>query len=120
MQRLERGLVQAIAAATLATTLCACSTDVSWSDLNPSRKVVNMTRPAWLTFSGHQEDLTLAPVRQADLIGRDGRCAGGEASAASAPTPDGIAAPGLMQGGISLQMTECEVVNRAGAPDNIE
>ena len=25
-----------------------------------------------------------------------------------------------MQGGISLQMTECEVVSRAGAPDNIE
>ena len=25
-----------------------------------------------------------------------------------------------MQTGISLQMTECEVVSRAGAPDNIE
>jgi hypothetical protein len=107
MLRVDRRLLRIAAAAALTAALGACSTDVSLSDLDPSRKLATLTRPTWLTYSGHQEDLTLPPVTEADLIGREGQCAAGP----------GLAASG---GGVSLQMTECEVVSRAGTPDNIE
>ena len=94
--------------------MAACSTDVTLNDLDPSRKIATLTRPAWLSYSGHEhEALTLRPVAETDLIGREGQCAAGPGGAATGE-------PGLMQTGISLQMTECEVVSRAGAPDNIE
>ena len=59
-----------------------------------------------------------------DLIGPQGQCAA-VAPAPAAPLPDAAgepaaAAPALVQGGIALQMTECDVVSRAGQPDNIE
>jgi hypothetical protein len=107
MQRIDRVL----AAAALATMLGACSNDINFSDLDPSRKLMTMTRPGWLTFSGHQEDLTLPPVTQADLISQSGQCA------SVTGTNDGA---GQLQGGVALQMTECEVVSRAGTPDNVE
>jgi hypothetical protein len=97
------------AAAALAATLGACSNDFNASDLDPSRKLLTMTRPNWLTFSGHQDELTLPPVSEADLINQTGQCAN------MAPANDG-----QLQGGVALQMTECEVINRAGTPDNIE
>jgi hypothetical protein len=97
-----------LAAFALAATLGACSNDIGLNDLDPSRKLMNMTRPGWLTFSGHVDDLTLPPVTERDLINQAGQCAAPGATDA------------LSQAGISLQMTECEVVTRAGAPDNIE
>ena len=106
MLRVDQRLLRIAAAAALTAAIGACSTDVTVSDLNPARKLATLTRPTWLTYSGHQEDLTLPPVTETDLIGREGQCAAGPGLAASA--------------GVSLQMTECEVVNRAGAPDNIE
>jgi|SoimicmetaTmtLMA_FD_contig_31_7959443_length_620_multi_3_in_0_out_0_1 hypothetical protein len=108
MQRIE--FTRLLAAAALAATLGACSNDIGTSDLDPSRKIMTMLRPNWLTFSGHQDDLTLPPVTEADLINREGQCA------YAAPANEGA----LPQGGVSLQMTECEVINRAGTPDNIE
>jgi hypothetical protein len=50
----------------------------------------------------------LRTVTAADLVGPQGQCAGGGQDAA---------AP---RGGIALQMTECEVVGRAGTPQNVE
>jgi len=50
----------------------------------------------------------LRTVTAADLVGPQGQCAGGGQDAA---------AP---RGGIALQMTECEVVGRAGPPENVE
>jgi hypothetical protein len=113
MQPIDRKRV--LAAAALAAVVGACSGDFNMNDLDPSRKLMTLTRPNWLTFSGHTDELTLPPVTEADLISRSGQCAN------SAPTnTTGLAAPGFAQGGVSLQMTECDVVNRAGAPDNIE
>jgi hypothetical protein len=99
-----------VAAIALAAAVAACASDVTISDLNPTRKLQTLTRPNWLTFSGHNDDLTLPPVHEIDLINRAGQCA------AVAPAGD----TGGLLGGVSLQMTECEVVNRLGPPDNTD
>ena len=52
-------------------------------------------------------------VGQDDLVGPDGQCAGGRQE--QAPDPNLPAG-----GGISLQMTECDVVNRIGTPDRVD
>jgi hypothetical protein len=114
MLRVDRRLIGVAAAAALTSAIGACSSDVTMSDLDPSRKLATLTRPTWLTASSHQEDLTLPPVTEADLIGREGQCA-------AVPGPAATAEPSLAASrGVALQMTECEVVGRAGAPDNIE
>src|SRR4051812_3899082 len=64
-----------LAAFALAATLGACPNDIGLNDLDPSRKLMNMTRPGWLTFSGHVDDLTLPPVTERDLINQAGQCA---------------------------------------------
>jgi hypothetical protein len=71
-----------------------------------------LARPDWVSFSGSKDEFTLRSVTPADLVGPEGQCAGVE------PTPSAEAAPS--QTGIALQMTECEVVRRAGAPDHVE
>jgi hypothetical protein len=105
--RIGRRMVAAIA---LAGAVASCADDAFVNDLNPTRKLQTMMRPNWLTFSGHNDDLTLPPVREIDLISRAGQCA------AVAPVGD----TGGLLGGVSLQMTECEVVNRLGPPDNTD
>jgi hypothetical protein len=50
----------------------------------------------------------LRPVTAADLVGPQGQCAGTGQDA------------GATVGGIALEMTECEVVKRAGTPENVE
>ncbi len=69
--------------------------------------------------------ISSAPVAPEDYVDASGACAGG-ASAAPAPPqatdnasgPD--AAPALVAGGVGLGMTECQVVQRAGQPGNVE
>ena len=63
----------------------------------------------------------------ADLVSSDGACAAvaPDATASAAPNQatdgsDPGAAPALLQGGIGLEMTECDVVRRAGSPDKID
>ena len=83
-------------------------------------KVSNLARPDWMTYSGAKEEFTLRPVTAADLVTADGQCA---MTTAEAPpsAPDGASAqPGLLPGGIALQMTECDVVRRAGSPEQLE
>jgi hypothetical protein len=65
---------------------------------------------AW-SFSGHTEEFTLGPPGLAELVDGEGRCA----AATQAAVPDSLG-----QGGIALQMTECDVVKRAGAPEQVE
>ena len=65
-----------------------------------------------LSFSARHEDLTLPPPAASEMIGPAGQCA--------AQAVAGAETPGMAQGGISLQMTECEVVRVAGYTDRVE
>ena len=86
-------------------------------------KVTNLAKPDWLTYSGAKEEFTLRPVSAADLVTADGQCA---MTAAEAPPPapgdasGAPAQPASLPGGIALQMTECDVVRRAGAPEQLQ
>ena len=72
-------------------------------------------KPDWLSYSGHKEEFTLRQAGAADLVGPDGQCA------AARPEQAAEAAPGAPAAvGISLQMTECDVVGRLGTPDGVE
>jgi hypothetical protein len=65
---------------------------------------------------------TLAPVTAADMVDSEGRCAAASASPAAGeggPSPDQSASL-PMAAGVAIDMTECEVVNRAGAPERVE
>ncbi len=74
-----------------------------------------------MTYSGAKEEFTLRPVTAADLVSADGQCA---MTAAEAPPPASgwrVGAGGrTASGGIALQMTECDVVRRAGAPEQLQ
>src|SRR6266545_1151810 len=115
MQRSCRGLMSALALAAVAPIIAGCSAD-SLSGANVLPKASEMMRPDWLSYSGGKEEFALRPVGPADLVGPEGQCAG-----AAEPDPNAEpGAPAPTQGGISLQMTECEVVRRAGAPERVE
>jgi hypothetical protein len=96
-------VVAVIAVAVIAPLVAACSSDVSNVNFLPRLAAVDS-----LTLGSAAPDRELRPVTTADLVGPQGQCAGGRQDAAAT------------QGGIALQMTECEVVARAGAPENIE
>jgi hypothetical protein len=122
--------------AALAAMIAGCSNPLSNLQINPLPRVDQIAKPDWLTYSGGQDHFTLRPVRPQDLVGRDGRCAmtaeeakamqaaelaARQQRAAGAPREsDPEPQPPLMQGGISLQMTECDVIRRAGAPEGLE
>lgn len=65
---------------------------------------------------------TLPPVTAADMVDAEGRCAAASATPAASeggPPADGGGVP-LIASGIAIDMTECDVVNRAGAPERVE
>ena len=99
---------------------CAQLSDVGSVNLIPS--VGNLSRPDWLTYSGAKDEFALRPITAADLVSAEGQCA--MAAAEAPPTPDtasdGMQQASLLPGGIALQMTECDVVRRAGAPEQIQ
>jgi hypothetical protein len=111
MQRFDRRLMRIVALAAAAPVVAACSSN----SINVIPKGGDLLRPDWLSYSGNKEEFTLRPAGPADLVGPDGQCASLE------PAPDPGAEPQApSQGGISLQMTECDVVRRAGAPEQVE
>jgi hypothetical protein len=109
-------LVAAVTALAATAGACAQFSEVGSVNLLPS--VGNLSRPDWLTYSGGKDHFELRPVGAADLVTADGQCPAGEATPAAEPGPDGT--PQLASGGIALQMTECDVVRRAGAPEQIQ
>jgi hypothetical protein len=80
--------------------------------------VSNLARPDWLTYSGSKNEFTLRPVTAADLVSENGQCA--PAEGAPAPDSESDGAQPFQSGGIALQMTECDVVRRAGAPEQLQ
>jgi hypothetical protein len=112
--------------AALALGACALPQIESFSAPDPA----TLFRP--LSVTGVREK-TLPPVSAEELVDADGRCAGALASVEPpAGSVSGLAAehgnaPAAAQAGtvpmpvaIALDMTECEVVRRAGAPENVQ
>jgi hypothetical protein len=93
------------------TTLAACSTELGSINIIPKTDL----RPDWLSYSGHKEEFALREAGAADLVGPDGQCAGGRQEQPADPAAGTPAAAG-----ISLQMTECDVVGRIGTPDRVD
>jgi hypothetical protein len=91
----------ALGAAALAAS---CSSDNSINILPKASSFV----PESLSLGEGSRPAELAPVTAADLIDQQGQC-----TAAQGSDP-------AVRGAIALQMTECEVVRRAGPPDQIE
>jgi hypothetical protein len=110
-----------------ASALGACTgsqfVDFGSAGTNLLPRVDKLARPDWLTYSGGKEEFTLRPITAADLVSPEGQCAMAAPQAAPPPGPDPgsdpVGAP-TVPGGIALQMTECDVVLRAGAPDQVQ
>jgi hypothetical protein len=94
-------MLRLIAVAVLAPSVAACSSDIGNVNILPKLGAFES-----LSLGNSQPTRELRPVTSADLVDPQGQCAGGQNAAA--------------QGGIALEMTECEVVGRAGAPENVQ
>lgn len=90
--------------------------------------------PDWARFANSKPTAARA-VTSEDLIGADGRCVSvveaapatavtdGHAGGPTEGTGETAAEPGALpalRGGVALQMTECQVVQRTGAPDRFD
>jgi hypothetical protein len=95
-------LLRLIALAVLAPSVAACSSDISSVKILPKLGGFES-----LSVGNAVPTRELGPVTAADLVGPQGQCAGAGQDAAA-------------RGGIALEMTECEVVRRAGTPENVE
>lgn len=116
-------IVRRIAAlALLASAVGACSADIGLNNVTftPNPEPAR-SKPDWATYSGNKSEFALRPVTQADLVGAEGQCADGPGQANAAPG-EPVLPPGTptVQGGIALQMTECDVVRRTGAPEKVD
>jgi len=117
MQRPNQ-ILRLLAATALGSAVVACSSDLSLNNVTLVPKPETLLRkPDWATFSGGKNDFVLRPVTAADLVNATGQCAG-EGGQAGNDTSTAGAAP--VAGGIALQMTECDVVRRAGPVEKID
>ena len=114
MQRIDWIAVRLAALSAVSFAIGACSSDLSSTVLRT---------PDWASFSGAKNEFALRRVTSEDLVGAEGQCP----FAGAAQTPGAAdAAPGapataaLVPGGVALQMTECDVVRRAGTPEKVD
>jgi hypothetical protein len=112
------------AVAMLAPAVIGCGssqlTEIGNVSLLP--RVGQLARPDWLTYSGAKNEFALRAITAADLVNEDGQCAMATPDAQPAPAAgsDPTPQPALQPGGIALQMTECDVVRRVGAPEQLQ
>ena len=83
---------------------CALPDADSWRAPDPSA----MFRPMSVT---NYKDRTLPPVTPADLVDANGSCAGAVAGGEDVP---------MIPAAIALEMSECDVVKRAGTAEKVE
>jgi hypothetical protein len=117
------GLV--LAGALTASLLAGCSSapnilssDAGWF----SKPLTTFATPEWGVPAGQPRKLSERAVEPNDLLSAEGACAAAAPTAVAstdgaAGTPETALPSG---GGIALDMTECEVVNRAGTPERFE
>jgi hypothetical protein len=98
------------AMAALALGVGACAMPDTESFRRPDASA--LFRPMSVT---NFKDKTLAPVAAADLVDANGSCAG----AAPLSTESGEAVP-MIPAAIALEMTECDVVKRAGVAEKVD
>jgi hypothetical protein len=103
----------------LASMIGACSSDLGLNNVTLVPKPETLLRkPDWATFSGGKNEFDLRPVTAADLVDSQGQCNSGSGQQGAATEGTNTSTPAL--GGIALQMTECEVVRRAGRADKVD
>jgi hypothetical protein len=121
MQNNDRIAVWLLALMALSLGAAACSSDSSTGSLLPQPDSI-LKRPDWTTFSGAKGEFSLRPVSSEDLVSADGQCVGTGLAAGSADATaggGGQQSAALVPGSVALQMTECDVVRRAGPPENV-
>jgi hypothetical protein len=115
---------RAAAIGVAASLIGACSADMGLDNVTfntPNPDPARTAKPGWTSLSGSKTEFGLRPVAQADLVGPEGQCAGGPGQVAAAPGDPVLPATApTVQGGIALQMTECDVVKRTGLPERTE
>jgi hypothetical protein len=89
----------------LAPVIAGCSGGLSNVEVSSPSKFFDFETPRWAFFNAPPEEKKLPEVTPADLVGPNGACSPGET-----PQPERA---------ISLEMTECEVVRLAGAPERV-
>jgi hypothetical protein len=116
-------------AVALAAALAGCSAVGLDNDQPLFRKQFDLTGKAGgYTFSDTQQARQDRPITANDLIAASGSCPPPPAApVAAVPTPNPAAPPviapdnaSLLGEGVALGMSECEVVWRAGAPNNVQ
>jgi hypothetical protein len=108
-----------MAVVVLASAIGACSSDLGLNNVTLVPKPETLLRkPDWATFSGGKNEFELRPVTAADLVDSQGQCASRPEQQAAAAEGTNTPAPAL--GGVALQMTECEVVRRAGPVEKVD
>jgi hypothetical protein len=114
-------LVGALATSVLAGCSSApnlLSSDAGWF----SKPLTVFEAPSWNSTTRINQ-LSSRPVGPEDLLAADGSCPSGSSPVAAATdgaagAPADAAAPS--GGGLALDMSECDVVRRAGAPERFE
>jgi len=117
MWQAVRNLRFAAGIGALLPLVAACSTDTGSINIVP--KTTDLLRPDWTSFSGHKEEFNLRAPGPQDLVSPDGLCQGAISQSAAGPT-GALPEQAVPSGGIALQMTECDVVRRAGTPERTE
>jgi hypothetical protein len=111
-----------------ALSLCGCANvEVGNKDAWFSKPFEFVSRKGGYSFSELQETKDRArPITANDLVDNSGSCPAPQQAAASAAanqapgTAPAADANGLVGLGIGLGMSECEVVSRAGTPNNVQ
>jgi hypothetical protein len=113
-----------VAVIAFALSGCAGISEVASGDVKLFKPSNPFEKPAWAAVESSGMATTRRALTPNDLVGADGSCAGVPVAAAADPgSSDANAAPAaaaLVPGGIGIDMTECEVVQRAGHPENFE
>ena len=127
--------IAALAAGAVALAGCSSSSDLFSKDAGGkwfSQPFNVFAKPGWGTFSSSKDAKdkdALRAVAAEDFVDASGRCGGAVEPSDSAvgtmagdlgSIPSGAGLPATTPGGVALTMTECEVVRRAGQPENIE
>src|SRR4051794_9155962 len=118
MQGSRRNIMRLVVVAVLLPAMGACSSNISLDNVT-FVKPDPLRKSDWTTYSGNKDEFALRPVAAEDLVAADGLCATPPGAVAAAGEP--VLPPGTptVQGGIALQMTECDVVRRAGLAEKV-